>query len=152
MTSSTQISLSPRFALLDVNVWLALYSDQHIHHESANRWYRSLDPPPQLAFCRQTQLGLFRLLSTETVMKGEVHTQAQCWQILEGWVENGQAEVLDEAPGTARLLKDRTSGQFDGPKGWMDAYLAAFAEAANLTLVTFDRALASSLPGSILLR
>jgi predicted nucleic acid-binding protein len=33
----------------------------------------------------------------------------------------------------------------------MDAYLAAFAEAANLTLVTFDRALAGKVEGAVLL-
>jgi predicted nucleic acid-binding protein len=33
----------------------------------------------------------------------------------------------------------------------MNAYLAAFAECAGLTLVTFDRALAARTKGSILL-
>jgi predicted nucleic acid-binding protein len=34
----------------------------------------------------------------------------------------------------------------------MDAYLAAFAEAENLILVTFDRALAGKAKGTVLLR
>jgi predicted nucleic acid-binding protein len=34
---------------------------------------------------------------------------------------------------------------------WADAYLAAFAEAGNLTLVTMDRALAAKVKGAVLL-
>ncbi len=37
------------------------------------------------------------------------------------------------------------------PKRWTDDYLAAFAEAGSLTLVTFDRALAVRSPTSLLL-
>ena len=147
MTSSTPTCL----ILPDINVWLALFFDGHSHHESANRWYRSLDPTPQLVFCRQTQLGLFRLLSTSVVMEGGGLTQRQCWQIFDEWVENDQAGFLDEPPGTTKLLKNRASGEVVAPKVWMDAYLAAFAEASGLTLVTFDRALASRAADSVLL-
>jgi predicted nucleic acid-binding protein len=37
------------------------------------------------------------------------------------------------------------------PKTWMDAYLAAFAEAAELTLVTLDKSLAAKNKGAVLL-
>jgi toxin-antitoxin system PIN domain toxin len=147
MTSSTPTS----WILPDVNVWLALYFDGHGHHASANRWYRSLDPSPALVFCRQTQLGLFRLLSTEVVMDGNRHTQRQCWRIFDEWVENDQARFLDEPPGMTKLLRNRTSEEVVAPKMWMDAYLAAFAEASRLTLITFDRALAGRVAGSVLL-
>jgi hypothetical protein len=132
-------------------VWLALYFDGHGHHASANRWYRSLNPSPALVFCRQTQLGLFRLLSTEVVMDGNAQTQRQCWRIFHEWVENDQARFLDEPPGMTKLLRNKTSDGVVAPKMWMDAYLAAFAEAAGLSLVTFDRALANRATGSLLL-
>jgi hypothetical protein len=147
MTSSTPTS----WILPDINVWLALYSDRHVHHASANRWYRSLDPTPPLLFCRQTQLGLFRVLSTTVVMEGIGLTQRQCWKIFDEWVENDQARFLDEPPGMTKLLRNRTSDEVVAPKMWMDAYLAAFAEAANLMVVTFDRALAGRTAGSVLL-
>ena len=47
---------------------------------------------------------------------------------------------------SARSMADSVS-----PKMWMDAYLAAFAETAGLTLVTFDRALAGKVKGAMLL-
>jgi len=49
---------------------------------------------------------------------------------------------LRSIPAVISITQLRTSG---------DAYLAAFAEAAKVTLVTFDRALASKVKGSILL-
>ena len=48
-------------------------------------------------------------------------------------------------------LRVMTKAAIASPKTWMDAYLAAFAETAGLTLVTFDRALAGKTKGSILL-
>lgn len=147
MTSSAPTS----WILPDINVWLALYFDGHGHHASANRWYRSLDPTPPLAFCRQTQLGFFRLLSSSAVIESGGHTQGQCWRVFEEWVENDQARFLDEPPGISKLLRNRTSDEVVAPKMWMDAYLSAFAEAASLMLVTFDRALAGRVAGSVLL-
>ena len=147
MTSSTPTS----WILPDINFWLALYFDRHGHHPSANRWYRSLDPTPPLVFCRQTQLGFFRLLSSSVVMERGGHTQRQCWRVFDEWVENDQARFLNEPPGMTKLLRNRTSDEVVAPKMWMDAYLAAFAESAGLTLVTFDRALAGRVAGSLLL-
>lgn len=37
------------------------------------------------------------------------------------------------------------------PKAWADAYLAAFADAAGLMLVTFDKALTAKAKGALLL-
>jgi predicted nucleic acid-binding protein len=49
------------------------------------------------------------------------------------------------------IFKARTDSNQVSPKVWNDAYLAAFAEAAGLTLVTFDRALAGKTKGAVLL-
>jgi predicted nucleic acid-binding protein len=84
-------------------------------------------------------------------MEGGGHTQRQCWQIFDEWVENDQASFLDEPPGMTKLLRNKTSDEVAAPKMWMDAYLSAFAEAANLMLVTFDRALAERTADSLLL-
>jgi predicted nucleic acid-binding protein len=57
----------------------------------------------------------------------------------------------DEPRNLEAELRALTAGATSSPKTWMDAYLAAFAEAANLTLVTFDRALAGKVEGAVLL-
>jgi len=44
----------------------------------------------------------------------------------------------EEPPGVEPCWRDYTCGQTFSPKVWNDAYLAAFARAAELKLVTFD--------------
>jgi toxin-antitoxin system PIN domain toxin len=135
----------------DINVWLALVFDQHRHSEEAARWYDALDPFTILVFCRHTQLGLFRLLSTDAVMDQYAMSLLQCWQVYDDWIDTGQAIVLPEPDSIEDELRARTSQSMIAPKLWADAYLAAFAEAADLTLVTFDRALAGKVGRAVLL-
>ena len=49
-------------ALVDVNVWLPLVYDGHLHHLAAVSWFDQEDGK-SAAFCRITQLGLLRLLT-----------------------------------------------------------------------------------------
>jgi len=140
---------SPLF--LDVNVWVALNSEVHTHHATAKRWYEAIPPSATIVFCRQTQLGLFRILTTVAVMGQEVLTQLQCWRIYDQWLSTGQVAWVDEPRGLEAGLRALTAGTTSSPKIWMDAYLAAFAEAANLTLVTFDQALARKVKEAVLL-
>jgi uncharacterized protein len=137
MPASTRSFLFP-----DVNVWLALTYEKHVHHGVAKRWFESLDDSARLFFCRVTQLGLLRLLTTEAVMRGDqVMSQDAAWQAYDRWLQDDRisfiAEPLaleDEFRGMSRLRRP-------SPKDWADSYLAAFARVSNLTLVTFDHAL-----------
>lgn len=133
----------------DVNVWLALNYEKHAHNPFAVKWYDALPQSTAFVFCRHTQLGLFRLLSTEAVLKQDTMSQAQCWAIYDQWIDSGHAFVAHEPPGLEAGMRTRASGASATPKLWADAYLAAFAEAGNLTLVTFDRALAREVKGAI---
>jgi uncharacterized protein len=135
----------------DVNVWLALIYEQHVHNPIAMEWYEGLKSSTTLVFCRHTQMGLFRLLSTEPVMKQDVLSQKQCWEAYDPWVESGLAFVAQEPPGLEAVMRGQSSEGSISPKAWADAYLAAFAEAGNLTLVTMDRALAAKAKGAVLL-
>ncbi len=49
------------------------------------------------------------------------------------------------------IFRTATDRDEASPNAWTDAYLAAFAETAGLTLVTFDRALAGKTKGAVLL-
>jgi toxin-antitoxin system PIN domain toxin len=140
---------SPLFP--DVNVWVALNYERHVHHRPAQRWYENLSTSVRLVFCRQTQLALFRILTTPAVMEHEVLTQQACWQLYDRWVFTGQLAWANEPQDLETPLRTMTAAGTASPKVWMDAYLAAFVVAANLTLVTFDRALAGKTKGSILL-
>jgi uncharacterized protein len=136
---------------LDVNVWVALNYGRHAHHGAAKRWYEAQKAGVRFVFCRQTQMGLFRILTTSAIMEDEVLTQRACWQVYDRWVSSGQVVWADEPRGLEARLRASTAQTSASPKAWMDAYLAAFAEAAQLTLVTFDRALAGKAKGAVLL-
>jgi uncharacterized protein len=74
MPESTKSSLFP-----DINVWLALTYEGHVHHTSAVNWFTTLSDDSGLIFCRFTQLGLLRLLTTGAIMGDEVMTQPEAW-------------------------------------------------------------------------
>ena len=135
----------------DVNVWVALHHQIHSHHQIVLEWFDALAPESLLVFCRQTQMGWFRLLTTDAVMGDEVLTQRQCWTLYHRWITGGKAKLESEHVRVGKLFEQRTTTDNPSPKKWMDAYLAAFAEAGNLTLVTLDPALAAKVKGAVLL-
>jgi toxin-antitoxin system PIN domain toxin len=137
--------------LPDLNVWIALQYEAHRHHAEAVAWFRPLDDGASLAFCRHTQIGMFRLLTTSAVMQGAPLTQKQCWAIYARWIDGGRAFMHAEPAGLDPAFQRLTSADAPSPKSWADAYLAAFAESGNLMLVTFDRALAGTVKGTVLL-
>jgi len=140
---------SPLFP--DINVWVALTAERHSHHTIAKQWYEGQPVSERFVFCRQTQLGLFRILTTVVVMQQETLSQLQCWQVYDSWVATGQVGWVDEPRQIETLLRGLTKSTSASPKTWMDAYLTAFAEGAELTLVTFDRALADKTKGAVLI-
>lgn len=134
----------------DINVWLALSFPAHKHHKASREWYSRLPADTVFVLCRHTQLGWFRLMTTEAVMGGMVRTQRQCWEIYRTWIEAGKATLAQDPPGLDAGFEARSAADKASPKQWADAYLAAFAQAAGLTLVTLDRALAAQSAGSVL--
>ncbi|MGB7845626.1 MAG: TA system VapC family ribonuclease toxin [Candidatus Acidiferrum sp.] len=130
------------FLFLDVNVWLALSYERHVHHVIATRWFRTLENDAHLCFCRHTQLGLLRLLTTDAVMGPDhVLSQSQAWSAYDRCLSDGRTLFLDEPTTIERRFRFLSQETRSSPKDWADAYLAAFAEEAGLCLVTFDQAL-----------
>jgi hypothetical protein len=128
------------FLFPDINVWVALTHGGHVHHFVASDWFAELAADVRFGFCRFTQLGLLRLLTAEAVMGDEVLTQAEAWRVYDRWIEDERVTLLEEPPGLDRRFRALSRGRHASPKAWADAYLAAFAEASQVTLVTFDRA------------
>jgi toxin-antitoxin system PIN domain toxin len=138
-------------AFLDINVWLALSSRDHAHFEPAWAWYKSLPASTVLQFCRITQLGFLRLLTTQSVMGQGTLTQAQAWEAYGRLLTSAGATFAEEPAGLESAFRSLSSAQQVSPKEWADAYLAAFSRAAEVPLITFDRALAGKAKGSVLL-
>ena len=147
MPASTTSFLFP-----DINVWIALTYDGHIHHTTAANWFESLGPDSRFFFCRFTQLGLLRLLSAEAVMgRAEVMNQVQAWQAYDQWLQDERVSLLEEPPGLERIFRALSRHKRPAPKDWADSYLSAFAAASQLSVVTFDRSLARKAPSSLVL-
>src|SRR5262245_33003493 len=125
----------------DINVWVALTYDAHVHHRIAATWFAALKPDAALVFCRMTQLGLLRLLTTEAVMGDEVMSQPQAWAAYDRWHRDPRVELVNEPADLEAAFRAYTRLRRPATKDWADSYLAAFATVGNLTLVTFDRGL-----------
>lgn len=124
--------------LPDVNVWLALTVPDHPHHGRARRyWYE--ESSPELAFCRVTALGFLRLSTHPAVMAGEPLTLPEAWAAYSALRRLPEVILAPEPEGCERLLGAWATSEGAVARLWTDAYLAAFARAAGLRLVSFDR-------------
>lgn len=139
------------FLFPDINVWLALTHGRHVHHDVANDWLATRETDVRLLFCRVTQLGFLRLLTAEAVMGEDVLTQMEAWSAYDRWLATGHVELSEEPPGLDLGFRRLARSRQASPKSWGDAYLAAFAQASEMTLVTFDRSFRGRVKPLILL-
>ncbi len=139
------------FLFPDVNVWLALAHEIHPHHGSATVWGESLGSDAVVYFCRFTQLGLLRLLTNQAAMGRDVLSQTQAWRAYDAFLANPGNRMMEEPHGIDSLFRQYTDRDEASTKQWADGYLAAFAMAAGIQLVTFDRALAGKAVEAVLL-
>jgi len=128
--------------LPDVNVWIGLTSNRHVHHALATSWLESL-ADTRLAFCRITELGLLRLLTNGHVMGPDVLTPRQAWRVYDQWRMDPRVDFLLEPAGFGERWRELGDKVVGGPNAWTDAYLAAFASATDAAIVTLDRKLNS---------
>jgi len=126
--------------LVDLNVWVAAVYEGHSHNTRALDWFREADF--EFQFCRQTQMGLLRLLTERRVMKDEVRTLIEAWETYDRLRESG-VSYCEEPVGLEFDFRAFSNLPLAAPKLWADAYLAAFANAAGLAFATFDAAFAN---------
>ncbi len=131
--------------LVDINVWLAIAYDLHVHHDLAANWFESIGGG-QAVFCRLTQLGLLRLLTNATVMDADVMGQMRAWQVFDKFLSDFRVRFIAEPEQLDPAFRLRTRSHHSAPKAWADAYLGAMAEVSGLAIVSLDRAFAS-MPG-----
>jgi toxin-antitoxin system PIN domain toxin len=135
----------------DVNVWLALMLADHVHRRLALRWWDT-DEAETIGFCRLTQLGVMRVLTTPAAMNGRPLTMNAAWKAHDRLYQDPRVVFLPEPDAIEEPLRRFARGGVASPKLWADGYLAAFATRRAATLVTFDRALASRSDDSLLLK
>lgn len=127
--------------LLDVNVLVALLDQDHVYHDSAQRWFET-DGRASWATCPITENGVIRILGHSRYPKGP-GTPAAAGELLGGIRRlEGHCFWTDEISlfgiGPVRLEAIATSAQVS------DTYLLALAVHRGGKLATFDRRLTSA--------
>jgi toxin-antitoxin system PIN domain toxin len=123
-----------------MNVWLALATVEHIHSAPAKSWWESEDGT--IAFCRLTQLGFLRLMTTAAAMDGKPLTIAEAWRVYDRLYDDDRVTFVAEPVEGEKRFREKAVGRTASPKVWADAWLLATAQEAGGVLVTLDKALA----------
>ena len=97
------------------------------------------DRKAEILQCQITQMGLLRLLTNRKVMGANVLAATAAWDVYHALCRDDRVRYAAEPPQLEEFWSDATRHHATGPNFWTDAYLAAFAEAGDYTIVTFDR-------------
>jgi toxin-antitoxin system PIN domain toxin len=135
--------------LLDANVWLALAVQAHTHHSRAKRYWEQ-EAAPSVAFCRITHLAFLWHLTNKSIMGGLRLAPAAAFAKAAEFLALPEVTMVHEPAGLDDVLEGFCRTGPISPNWWTDAYLASFAKAADLRLVSFDQGF-SQLPGIDLL-
>jgi toxin-antitoxin system PIN domain toxin len=127
----------------DLNVWVALSDQSHVHSTQAWEWLHLLPREARIIFSRYTHIGLLRLLTSEAVMGPATLTLEKAWYAYDTWLSDPRVEFYPEPYGLDAALRDATAPFAAKPasKSVGDCYLLAFSKQSQATLVTFDRRL-----------
>lgn len=129
-------------SLFDTNVWLAAIFPTHPFHPQAQQALQRATSAQPALWCRATQQSFLRLASTPTLLKAygaEGMTNRDAFIALDALQTLPQVKLMDEPAGAFSLWRNMATLDTASPKVWMDAYLAAFAIAGGLRMVTLDR-------------
>ena len=123
--------------LPDVNVWLAMSAPDHVHRQRAERYWRER-AAARVAFNAVTMLGLVRVCSNAPLFGGVPLEPAASWAVFQGWMGFEEIVYLAEPVACRASLDGLVARGVVARRVWTDAYLAAFAMARGLRLVSFD--------------
>ena len=129
-------------ALFDTNVWLAAIFTTHPFHAQAQQALQNASASAPAVWCRATEQSFLRLATTPALLAAygaQGMNNRDALHALDALQALPQVSILDEAPGTLAQWRQLATRDTASPKVWMDAYLAAFAMAGGLRMVTLDR-------------
>jgi predicted nucleic acid-binding protein len=92
-----------------------------------------------VGLCRVSQMGVLRILTNRKWLKDEARSAEEVWSAWTTLLADDRFRVLEEPLGLEQEWRRRTLRLAPGSMIETDTYLAAFAVAAGLTLLTFDR-------------
>jgi toxin-antitoxin system PIN domain toxin len=125
-----------RPALLDVNLLVALFDPDHVHHEPAHEWFGA-HRSAGWATCPLTENGLVRILSNPAYSQS-AGRPADIAHRLASFRESGEHVFW---PDDASLCDAELFSLTVGHRQLTDAYLLALAVRHGGRLATFDRSI-----------
>jgi toxin-antitoxin system PIN domain toxin len=131
----------------DVNTWLALSWEGHVHHAVAATWFEGVSEPSRFLFSRYSQLGLLRLVTNAQVMGDSVVSLEHAFGLYDRLLQDSRIRLYAEPHSLDQVMRAsaRPFSRQSATKVIGDLYLTAFAVAAQATIVTFDKAMARAL-------
>lgn len=127
-----------RPALLDVNILLALFDPEHVHHEIAHDWF-SDHHKAGWATCPLTENGFVRLLS-DPASGIEGNRPAALIESLRKFCASGHHVFWPDSI-SLRDPKLFNDSLLSGPRQLTDIYLLGLAKKMGGKLATFDRSI-----------
>jgi uncharacterized protein len=124
-----------RPALLDVNVLVALFDPEHIHHEAAHAWFGARRPGGW-ATCPLTENGLVRILSNPAYSSRAARPAEIARRLGTFRASGGHTFWPDDVS-----LCDPGFSLSVGHRQLTDVYLLALAVRHGGTLASFDRSI-----------
>lgn len=121
-----------------------------MHAALCGEWLASIHSQA-VSFCRVTQMSLLRLLTNRHVMGADVMSMRDSWRTYRTMLVDERIRFASEPAGLETEWHRMTAHDRSTPKVWTDPYLAAFADAAGMQLVTLDRVILSLARNALLL-
>ena len=81
--------------LPDINLWLALTFDVHLHHTAAKRWFES-QTRESFAFCRFPQQGFLRLASNPKALKDSAVPLQEGWRLYDTILTDSRISLKED--------------------------------------------------------
>ena len=124
--------------LPDLNVWLALATPDHVHHQQAVAYWKE-QSAEEVPFCTVTALGLVRLVRQPKAMGSAVKSAQGASALLQAFCQQPGVRMAAVASDGWDVFH-QLMGKEDLPaRLCTDAYLAALAISNGWHLVSFDR-------------
>jgi len=124
--------------LADVNFLIAILDIKHEHSVRAELWLNKVGERHSIVICRVAQMGAIRLLTRQSIMDAGVLTGAVAWGYLTKLFEDDRFVFANEPAGFESAWQTIYEWTPKGSSAETDSYLAAFAIAGSLSVVTFD--------------
>jgi toxin-antitoxin system PIN domain toxin len=129
------MSLPETRYLLDVNVFIALLSEDHVHHQLVTAWFNT--PGLRWAICPFTEAGFLR---NATAPRPGSISMSEATAVLDKIAQAPGYHYLPVVVGWRTLCRPFFSRLY-GTKQVTDAYLLGLAVQDGLVLATLDKAI-----------